>query len=266
MDRTALDSSSDALADKLRTLIQLIELISSSLDTDEILRQIAIAAVRVTDARCVSLWVADETSRTVELRACSDAAIAAGHPSPKLAYGQGVAGWVTLHDEPVKADDLKESPMIARDWYASHDLQSLYALPVAYQDTVVGVLVLLGEQPFDLQTEEHEILEALIAEAGAAVRNSRLLAESERRRRTAEALAELSRLSSETLDLGTVARWVVERVRDLLGARESSLFQLVPETGALVALAFLGERELEPAPGAVFNEGRHPGPFRFPDA
>ena len=255
MDRTALDSSSDALADKLRTLIQLIELISSSLDTDEILRQIAIAAVRVTDARCVSLWVADETSRTVELRACSDAAIAAGHPSPKLAYGQGVAGWVTLHDEPVKADDLKESPMIARDWYASHDLQSLYALPVAYQDTVVGVLVLLGAQPIDLQNEEYEILEALIAEAGAAIRNSRLLAESERRRRTAEALAELSRLSSETLDLGTVARWVVERVRDLLGARESSLFQLVPETGALVALAFLGERELEPAPGAVFPRG-----------
>src|SRR5262249_40068424 len=104
VDRTDLDSSSEALAGKLRTLIQLIELLSSSLDTDEILRQIATAAVRVTDARCASLWVADEASRTVELRACSDAAIAAGHPSPKLAYGQGVAGWVTLHDEPVKAD------------------------------------------------------------------------------------------------------------------------------------------------------------------
>src|SRR5262249_32857763 len=168
---------------------------------------------------------------------CSDAAIAAGHPSPKLAYGQGVAGWVTLHDEPVKADDVRQSPMIARDWYASHGLQSLYALPVAYQDTVVGVLVLLGHQPFDLESEEYQILEALIAEAGAAIRNSRLLAESERRRRTAEALAELSRLSSETLDLGTVAHRVVQSVRNLLAAQEASLYRLVPETGALVALA-----------------------------
>src|SRR5207245_10122617 len=41
--------ASEALASKLRTLIQLIELISSSLDTDEILRQIAAAAVRLTD-------------------------------------------------------------------------------------------------------------------------------------------------------------------------------------------------------------------------
>jgi GAF domain-containing protein/ActR/RegA family two-component response regulator len=254
-DRTGIDSSSDALAGKLRTLIQLIELISSSLDTDEILRQIATAAVRLTGARCVSLWVADEAARIVELRACSDAAIGAGHPAPRLAYGQGVAGWVTLHDEPVKADDLSRTQMVARDWHASHGLQSLYALPVAYQDTVVGVLVLMAEKPFDLEKEEYEILEALIAEAGAAIRNGRLLAESERRRGTAEALAELSRLSSETLDLGTVARRVVESVRTLLGARESSLYRLVPDTGALAALALLDEREQATEPGADVPRG-----------
>ena len=247
--------ASEALASKLRTLIQLIELISSSLDTDEILRQIAAAAVRLTDARCVSLWVADEATRTVELRACSDAAIGAGHPIPRLTYGQGVAGWVTLHHEPIKADDLRETPMLARDWYAAHGLLSLYALPILYQESVVGVLVLMAEQPFDLERDEYEILEALIAEAGAAIRNSRLLAESERRRRTAEALAELSRLSSETLDLGTVARRVVESVRTLLGAQESALYRLVPETGDLAALALMGEREHALGPGAVFPRG-----------
>ena len=254
MDRSGVDAS-EALAAKLRTLIQLIELISSSLDTDEILRQIAAAAVRVTDARCASLWVADEATRTVELRACSDAAIGAGHPSPRLAYGQGVAGWVTLRDEPIKANDLDRTPMVARHWYTAHGLRSLYALPIAYQDSVVGVLVLLGGEPFDLEREEYEILEALIAEAGAAIRNSRLLAESERRRRTAEALAELSRLSSETLDLGTVARRVVDSVRTLLGAREAALYRLVHETGDLAALALMGERQQALGPGAIFPRG-----------
>ena len=64
--------------------------------------------------------------------------------------------------------------MVARDWYAVHGLRSLYAVPIAYQDSVVGVLVLLGGEPFDFESEEYEILEALIAEAGAAIRNSRL--------------------------------------------------------------------------------------------
>ena len=113
----------------------------------------------------------------------------------------------------------------------------------------------MGEQPFDLANEEYEILEALIAEAGAAIRNSRLLAEQQRRRRTAEALAELSRLSSETLDLGTVARRVVESVRNLLAAQEAALYRLVPETGAMVALALMGEREQALGPGAVFPSG-----------
>jgi GAF domain-containing protein/ActR/RegA family two-component response regulator len=254
VNRSGVDAS-EALAGTLRTLIQLIELISSSLDTDEILRQIAAAAVRLTDARCASLWVANEATRTVELRACSDAAIGAGHPNPHLAYGQGVAGWVILHDEPIKASDLGRTPMVARDWYGAHGLRSMYALPIAYQDSVVGVLVLLAEQPFDLESEEYEILEALIAEAGAAIRNSRLLAESERRRRTAEALAELSRLSSETLDVGTVARRVVDSVRTLLGAREAALYRLVPETGDLAALALMGERRQALGPGAVFPRG-----------
>src|SRR5262249_59839591 len=57
VDRSGVDAS-EALAGKLRTLIQLIELISSSLDTGEILREIAAAAVRVADARSASLWVA----------------------------------------------------------------------------------------------------------------------------------------------------------------------------------------------------------------
>ena len=109
--------------------------------------------------------------------------------------------------------------------------------------------------PSSSTNEEYEILEALIAEAGAAIRNSRLLAESERRRRTAEALAELSRLSSETLDLGTVARRVVESVRNLLEAKESALYRLVPETGALAALALMGEREHALGPWASFPRG-----------
>src|SRR5262249_39219179 len=140
-------------------------------------------------------------------------------------------------------DDLSRTPMIAREWYAAHGLRSLYALPIAYQDSVVGALVLMGEQSFDLESAEYEILEALIAEAGAATRNSRLLAETERRRRTAEALADLSRLSSETLDLATIARGVVDSVRTLLGAREAALYRLVPETGDLAALALMGDRE-----------------------
>ena len=249
-------NTSEVATSKLRTLAQLTELVSSSLDPDEILRRIAATAVQLLpNTRYASLWVADEATRTIELRAYSDATIGAGHPNPRITYGQGVAGWVALHRRPLTADDLRQTPLLARDWYAAQGLRGLYALPIVCQESLVGVLVLMAEQPFVLGREEQDLLEAFIAQAAAAIRNSRLFAESERRRRTAEALAELSRLSSETLDLGTIARRVVESVRTLLGVQESALYRLVPETGDLSALALMGEREQALGPGAIFPQG-----------
>ncbi|MBI4256084.1 MAG: hypothetical protein HY616_13525, partial [Candidatus Rokubacteria bacterium] len=58
--------------DRLRVLTRLAELVSSSLDTDEILGQIAAAAAELGDAKIASLWVADEAAQTLELRAFSD--------------------------------------------------------------------------------------------------------------------------------------------------------------------------------------------------
>ena len=57
---------------RLRTLARLNQLVSSSLDMDRILGEIATAAVELTDAQIVSLWVADESAQTLELRAFSD--------------------------------------------------------------------------------------------------------------------------------------------------------------------------------------------------
>ena len=91
--------ASEALAGKLRTLIQLIELISSSLDTDEILRQLAAAAVRLTDARCVS----GSPTRRADGRAPRARTRDQRDTRTRGRYGQGVAGWVTLNDEPFKA-------------------------------------------------------------------------------------------------------------------------------------------------------------------
>src|SRR5437773_832112 len=82
-----------------------------------------------------------------------------------------------------------------------------------------------------------------------------MFAESERRRRAAEALLELSRLCRETIDLDAVARRVVESVRTLLGVEESALYRVLPETGDLEAVALSGEGEMALGTGIVFPRG-----------
>src|SRR5438874_444845 len=76
-----------------------------------------------------------------------------------------------------------------------------------------------------------------VAEAAVAIRNARLFAGSETRRRTAEALADLLRLLSQTLEVETVAQRIAEDVRDLLHVGAASVYHLEPETDDLVVIA-----------------------------
>jgi PAS domain S-box-containing protein len=59
--------------------------------------------------------------------------------------------------------------------------------------------------------------------------------------RTAEALAEIGRLLSETLDLDLVAQQIADSVRTLLGSRNSIVYRLDPESGSLVTVAVSGD-------------------------
>jgi signal transduction histidine kinase len=70
---------------------------------------------------------------------------------------------------------------------------------------------------------------------------SATLAESERRRRTAEKLAEVGRLLSQSLDPHEVSQRIADSVLALLDARLSVVYQVVESSGDLLALAVAGD-------------------------
>ncbi len=220
-------------ASRLHTLARLTDLVSSSLDSDQILGQIATAAAQLIDTRLVAVWVTDEATRTLELRAFSDETLGAGYPHRRLAYGQGGAGWVAGQRRPMHIDDLSLDARIHnRDWFIAHGLRSVYSLPIIHGDSLLGVVALFAGQPFRLPREDHDLIETFVAQAAGAIRNARIFAESERRRRAAEALVQLSRLCSETIDLDAVARRVVESVRTIWRPSRSRARESAPSAPA----------------------------------
>ena len=162
-------------ATQLQALARLNQAVSSSLDIGEVLRVIAGAAAELTGAPSVAFWVADEGRRELELRAMSDDRTAADFPERTMRFDQGIVGWVASHSRALDIPDaLRDSRVVAREWFQAHGLTSLYATPIVVHSSLLGVLVLFGTTPFRLRDADRDVLEGFVTQAGVAIRNARL--------------------------------------------------------------------------------------------
>lgn len=161
----------------LRALARLNQIVSSSLDIDEVLAAIARAAADLMAVPAVLVWGADESRRTLTLRAFSDPRLAADYPATSITFDDGIAGWVATHRREIDIPDLGADHRVPRGagvWARTHGLTAATLLPIVFQDTLLGVLALVASAPLDHGPDARELLDGLVAQAGVAIRNARL--------------------------------------------------------------------------------------------
>jgi signal transduction histidine kinase/CheY-like chemotaxis protein len=200
-------------ADRLRSLTRLNQLISESLDMDTALQEISRAAAELIDCLLVRIWIADEASQTLTLPAGADA------PVNRLAFGEGSAGWVAVHRQPLNIPDVfAGGPIRHHDWWQAHNATSMLALPIIHRDALLGVLTLIGRQPFNLRADEHELLQSFVAQAAVAIRNASVYAAEAAARDAAEAA---TRAKSEFL--ANMSHEIRTPMNGILGMTELAL-------------------------------------------
>jgi signal transduction histidine kinase/DNA-binding response OmpR family regulator/HPt (histidine-containing phosphotransfer) domain-containing protein len=166
--------------DRLRSLTRLNEVISSTLDRVAVLQAIAQAAARLFNAPMVAFWTVDEATQRMHVSACTDDDLLATMPRDGLRIGEGLAGWVAIHRQPLSVPDVEADPRAADfsgpQWWGSRNLRSFYGVPVIHEGTLLAVLALNGQQPFQFGPEDHDLLESFVAQAAVAIRNASLYA------------------------------------------------------------------------------------------
>jgi PAS domain S-box-containing protein len=177
------------------------------------------------------------------------------HPEV-LRFGEGLTHVVAERRRPLLVKGVLRDPRTAlRSWARSGGFDTFYGVPIDAGGELLGVLSVTFVRGQPPTRAEQELIGLLADHAGVAIRNARLFAESEARRRAAEALASVSRLVSETLDVTAVARRIAEGLVALFDAVSAGVFRLERSTSSVVLVALGGAVEAPWPEGTVVGSG-----------
>ncbi len=230
---------------RLTSLSALTRLMTSATTSQEAFRGVAEAATVLLKARMTWVFV-DDPARGV-LR--PDASF--GVPPEQLglmagfepAYGKGVAGAVFVSRRAEFIPDVQRDPRwLNRRLVETAGLHACAAMPLITQERAVGVLIVLFGRRAGFTPEEQELAGLLADQAAIAIQNARLYEEAEARRREAEAVAELARGISASLDLDTVLQRLAESARELTRSDMVRIALREPASDAMAMRARTGSR------------------------
>ncbi|MBI2217854.1 MAG: GAF domain-containing protein [Candidatus Rokubacteria bacterium] len=231
-------------ASRLTTLARLSRLVSSSLDGAAVLRGIASAAAELVKAPLVHIWLADETERTLEIVASSDGRTTAA-PSMRVGVGEGAAGLVATRREALGIDDVTtDDRFVNREWARREGFRSFYGVPIVLEDELLGVLALIGREPFRFGPDDHELLDTFVAHAAVAIRNARLYREAREYAERLRALESVNRLVSSSLNVEEVLANVARAAARFFDAASVSVWSFDAAARRLHRAFFHGDPEI----------------------
>jgi PAS domain S-box-containing protein len=227
--------------DSLMLLYEVGREFAAALDLRTVLHRVLFLSMKYVGAISGSIIVLDDHGQPVE-----SAFLIPGkehdHTALQLrvTYERGLAGWVAKHKRAVLVlDTSKDKRWLRRpdDSDERTGAKSAVSAPIMVREQLVGVITLVHPQP-DKFTDDHlDLVKAIADQAGIAVLNARLYAESQRQARVMTAVAESAAAINVALQLDEVLQLILEQISQALQVEGASLALVDIEKGELEFLA-----------------------------
>jgi len=227
---------------ELSTLSALTETITSTLDLEQVLNQVADNIVEVVKFERCRIYLCDlENGRF-------SAEIVRGFPwhdetklEGNIGLGEGLIGMVAQSQAPLLVDDVSNTLPVARQYARTFNLESFYAQPVVARGRCIGVVVVSNSasEP-GMPASQIELLSTFVHQAGIAIENARFYAGQERRYEELATLYDVSRTLAAASGVQKAAQTVNQLATKITDSDSGVLLLFETNVDALKALHWGG--------------------------
>ncbi|MCW5750577.1 MAG: GAF domain-containing protein [Alphaproteobacteria bacterium] len=208
---------------RLSQLVQVVNTIPATLPLDTMLPRMVALIAEVMEAETASLFLHDPESDELFSRVMAGTRI----EEIRIPAGAGIAGAVFRSGQSELVPDAYADPRFNTDVDRRSGFRTRDILCVPVKDPtsrVVGVAQALNRQSRTFDQADRAMLEAIAAQAAAALEHARLYESLERARREEAQLLEISEAISSDLQLDTLLGRIVQATTELLDAERATLF------------------------------------------
>jgi two-component sensor histidine kinase len=216
----------------LRLLTETIEAVNSTLDLEEVLALVARKVAAALDADACFVYLYDERSDELVLRATHGSRIEEMTRRPRMRPGQGITGVAAAARAPVMiAEQAHLDPRFKTFSNLPEDeYESILAVPILARERLAGALNVRTRAPREFTRDEIDLLVAIAAQVAQTIVHAQLYAQAQRRVVELEALARISEAVSESLYLEESLEAIVKTTIEAVSASGAAL---VLEDGAI---------------------------------
>jgi phosphoserine phosphatase RsbU/P len=203
-------------------LLEVADVVNTTLDLDTTLRRVAELVRKVIDYEIFAILLVNEKTQELRIRFQVGYARELAERM-KIKIGQGVTGMAAQRREAILVDDVSKHPEYIS---AVAQVRSELAIPLIVKNRVIGVLNLEAQQA-DRFTEEHKRLLMLIGSRMAVgIENARLYTRTTRQARTLVLLNEIARELTSILNVDELLKRIAELLSRLIDYQMFSILLL----------------------------------------
>ena len=177
---------------ELRALGEVSQAVSSSLKLETVLNTIVARAVELSAARAGLIYQYDTTTQELHVQSSyrlDEDLAEVMHVAP-LRLGEGVAGRAVALRAPFQVADVRDEHVYdvgrIRIPFERHGYRSVVAVPLLFEQQILGALVVWGTEPESFASEVVDLLQTFANQSVLAIQNARLFLEIEDKSRQLE--------------------------------------------------------------------------------